>query len=465
MIPVKTYQDLLEASARGSEADVIAFITGAINDHKGSALYKTAVDAQMYFYGENPTINRYEKVYYNMQGLPEKDMYTANHKIASNFFGFNVKQAVNYLLGNGITFKKSDTLKRLGPKFYEKTKKTLTNSQIGGVAFGFWNLDHMDIFSAEEFAPLYDEDNGALAAGIRFWQLSPDKPLRATLYEPDGFTEYVQRKDASMTILSAKRPYKIHVTETELDSTKIYDGENYSSFPIVPMKNNDKCYSELHGKQNTVDAFDLCTSNMVNNADDNMLYWILTNCCGMDMNDAQKFIDTVKKTHVAFAENGDDGSRAEPHVIDAPYEGIQATIDMLEKRLYQDFQAFDASAVTAGNQTATAIKASYVPLDLKADDMETNLTEFIKGILELAGIDDEPAYTRNKLINSLEEMQTLMMAAPYADDEYITTKALTIMGDADMVDEVLDRKAADDLGRFDGASGEREDNADGENGN
>lgn len=49
-------------------------------------------------------------------------------------------------------------------------------------------------------------------------------------------------------------------------------------------------------------------------------------------------------------------------------------------------------------------------------------------------------------------MQTLLMAAPYADDEYVTTKALTILGDADMVDDVLKRRAADDLGRFDGNS-------------
>lgn len=404
----------------------------------------------MYYEGDNPTINRYEKVCYNMHGNPEKDMYTANHKIASGFFGLQTDQAVSYLLGNGITFKNDTTLKKLGPKFYEKTCETMVNSQIGGVGFGFWNLDHMDIFDITEFVPLEDEENGDLASGIRFWQIAADKPLRATLYEPDGYTEYIQRKDEDMTVLKEKRPYKIHVTETELDSTKVYNGENYPDFPIVPMKNNKKCRSELIGKQNTLDAFDLCTSNMVNNADDNMLFWILTNCCGMDLKDAQTFIDTVRKTHVAFMDNAEDGAHAEPRTIEAPYAGIQATVDMLEKRLYQDFQAFDASAVQAGNQTATAIKASYVPLDLKADRLERNVTEFINAILKLAGIDDEPSYTRNKLINSLEEMQTLVMMEPYVDDEYMTTKALTIMGDTDMVEEVLKRRSAEDLWRFDG---------------
>lgn len=409
-----------------------------------------AVDAQLYYEGENPTINKYEKVVYNMNGLAEKDMYTANHKIASSFFSLDVDQAVSYLLGNGITFKDDSTLKKLGLKFYEKVCETLTNSMVGGVGFGFWNLDHMDIFSIEEFVPLEDEENGALKAGIRFWQVASNKPLRATLYELDGYTEYIQRENEDMTVLQDKRAYKIHITGAQLDNTRIYNGENYPDFPIVPMKNNKKCRSELSGKQNTLDALDLCTSNMVNNADDNIMFWILTNCCGMDSMDVQRFQDAVRKTHVAFMDNAEDGAHAEPQTIEAPYEGIQATVDMLDKRLYQDFQAFDASAVTAGNQTATAIKASYVPLDLKTDRLERNVTEFIKAILRLAGIEDEPSYTRNKIINTMEEMQTLVMMEPYVDDEYMTTKALTIVGDADMVEEVLKRRAAEDLGRFNG---------------
>ena len=43
--------------------------------------------------------------------------------------------------------------------------------------------------------PLYDEENGALRAGIRYWQVDETKPLRLTLYEEDGFTEYIKRKD------------------------------------------------------------------------------------------------------------------------------------------------------------------------------------------------------------------------------------------------------------------------------
>ena len=82
------------------------FLLGAINDHKASGQYKTALAAQKYYDGENPTINEYEKILYDMQGKAHLDMYTANHKIASRFFGFVVDQLVNYLLGNGVTFSK-----------------------------------------------------------------------------------------------------------------------------------------------------------------------------------------------------------------------------------------------------------------------------------------------------------------------------------------------------------------------
>ena len=106
---------------------------------------------------------------------------------------------------------------------------------------------------------------------------------------------------------------------------------------------------------------------MVNNVDEgNLIYWVLSNCNGMDDLDDAKFVERLKTTHVAHA-NGDDGAKVESKTIEAPYEGTSSTIDMLKKKLYEDFQCFDASAVSAGNQTATAIKASYVPLDLKSD--------------------------------------------------------------------------------------------------
>lgn len=425
------------------------FIRQAINQHKSSKAYKMAVDAGLYFKGENPTINRYEKIIYDMQGRAHRDMYTANHKIASSFFGFDVRQEVSYLLGNGVTFQNNATKDKLGKKFDLEMVRAGKYALIAGVSFGFWNLDHVEVFKLREFVPLYDEENGALMAGIRFWQVADDKPLRATLYEVDGYTNYIQRSGEDMSILKDKRPYILRLRTSQADGTEIYDGENYPSFPIVPLKNGEDALSELTGKRNTVDALDLCTSNMVNNVDEgNLIYWVLQNAGGMNDLDDQKFLDKVRTMHIVHAgSTEDEGATAEPHTIEAPFQGTEATIDMLKRKLYEDFQAFDSSAVSAGNQTATAIAASYTPLDLKVDDFEASMTEFILGILALAGIDDEPSYTRSKIINRAEETQTILMGAEYYDDEYITKKLLTINGDADQYDALMERKAAEETER------------------
>lgn len=452
---MKTYQDLLECG--NDEKLRMEFIRTAINEHKSSGLYKYAVDAQLYYEGENPTIAKYEKIIYDLQGRAHVDMYTANHKIASEFFERNVDQQTGYLLGNGVTFTGKDTKAKLGTKripFDQQVSYAAEYALIGGVSFGFWNLDHVDVFEVTEFVPLYDEDNGALMSGIRFWQVSSDKPLRATLYELDGYTDYIQRKAEDMKIFEQKRMYKEFVRESEADGAEIYDGENYPTFPIVPLKNNRKCRSALRGKRNTLDALDLASSNMVNNVDEgNLIYWVLSNCGGMDDLDDVKFLDRLRTLHVVHADGQDEGT-VTPHTIEAPFQGTQTTIDMLENRLYHDFQMFNSSAVSAGDQTATAIWATYEPLDLKTNKFERQVTKFINGILELAGIDDVPAYTRDKIINKSEEMQTLAMMAEYVDDEYMTTKALTIMGDADQIEAVMKRRSAEELATVNASSTE-----------
>ena len=64
MIDILTYNDLLEIDKK--EKERIDFIRQAINEHCSSDRYKTAVDAELYYDGLNPTINRYVIFFYVM---------------------------------------------------------------------------------------------------------------------------------------------------------------------------------------------------------------------------------------------------------------------------------------------------------------------------------------------------------------------------------------------------------------
>ena len=116
--------------------------------------------------------------------------------------------------------------------------------------------------------------------------------------------------------------------------------------------------------------------------------------------------------------------------------------------LAKDFMMLDIENIASGAITATQIEAAYEPLNERADELETYLTDFIMKILELAGIDDKPTYTRSKITNRQEEVDMILSAAQYFDNEYITEKMLTIFGDIDRADEVIKNKRAEEVNRY-----------------
>lgn len=447
---MKTYQDL--EKAKTNESVLMEFVRATISEYKGTELYKTARTADDYDRKQNTTIVNYQKLLYKVTGEAIPDNISANYKITSGFFNRFTTQQVQFLLGNGITWGKEETKDKLGEDF-EKKLQSLAKSSLGaGVSFGFWNLDHMEVFSALEYVPLYDEENGALRAGIRFWQVDSTKPLRATLYEEDGVTEYVWEKGTGR-ILKNKLPYIQKVRSTAVDEAEIYDGENYPSFPIVPLWANPHKQSELVGLREQIDAYDLIKSGFCNTIDEaSFIYWTINNAGGMDEVDLADFVSRLKTIHAATIE--DTGATATANSLEAPHEGREALLDRLSKDMYADYMALNIDEIKGGANTATQIRAAYEPLNNKADQFEYCVTDFLQGLLEVAGIDDKPTFTRSYLINTQEEIQTVLQAAQYLDDDYVTRKILTLLGDSDKAEEVLKAMDEGSMAKFNAAAGE-----------
>lgn len=436
-----TYQDLL---AKGdSDLDRIDFVYYLINAHKSSDAYKDAVIADEYARQQNRTIMWYTKLLYTITGEAVPDNFSANYKLCSNFFYRFITQETQYLLGNGTTWGKSDTSEKLGSDFDTRLQHAAYEALVAGVSFGFWNYDHLEVFKLTEFVPLYDEENGALMAGVRFWQIDQNKPLRATLYELDGYTEFIWRRrkenqsvDFNGTILHEKRPYVLQVRTSEADGIEIYDGENYPSFPIVPLYANQYKQSELVGLRSEIDAYDLIRSGFANDLDDaSQIYWTIQNAGGMDDVDLVEFIRHMKTVKAAVVD--DDGARAESHTIEVPYVSRETLLTRLRADMYEDFMALDTKIISGGATTATQIKAAYEPLNSKTDMFEYCVLDFLDGILAVAGIEDSASFTRSLIINTQEEIQTVIQSAAFLSPTYVTTKILELLGDADQTEDVL----------------------------
>lgn len=451
---MRTYEDLLDLT-EGNEVERVNFILSAIFEYKSSDEYKDAVTAYDYFRRRNVTISEYRKLLYTMSGEAVPDNFSANYKFCNAFFQIFIMQENSYLLGNGITFNEDSTKDRLGGDRFDNVMMELGEFALwGAVAYGFYNLDHIDTFKATEFVPLIGEEDGALHAGIRFWQIDSGKPLRATLYEEDGYTDYIWRinnrnnETEEGQVLHPKRPYKQIVSSSPADGDEILDGENYPGFPIVPLYGNLAHQSEFTGLREKIDGYDLIQSGFANDLDDaSQIYWTIQNAGGMDDVDLAKFIERMKTVKAAVVD--DDGARAEAHTMDVPYQARMTALADLRDSLYRDAMALDTDKISAGSVTATAIQAAYENLDLKCDRFEMCVSDFIDNILKLIGIEDSPTFKRTKVVNMGEETQMILSAAQFLDSETIL-KHLPFLS-PDEIEEVLERKTEEEAERFEQA--------------
>lgn len=441
---MKTYQDFLEVAEK-SDRDRMEFVLAAINDLKNSDLYQQAKIAREYDEHRNVTIITVQKLLYTLSGKAIPDNYSANYKLRSAFFPIFMRQETQYLLSNGVILKNAENKKRLGKKFDNQIQDLARSALVGGVAYGFWNLDHLEVFTALEFVPLLDEENGSLRAGIRFWQVAANKPLRATLYEPDGFTQFIRRSGKEMEILAPKRGYISVEASSEVDGTEILEYQNYPGFPIIPMYGNRARQSELVGQREAIDCYDLIKSGFADTVDDaSIIYWTISNAGGMDEIDMARFKETMRRIGVGLVD--DDGAKAEAHTLTIPVEAREALLSRLSDDLYRDFQMLDTTKIQGGQKTATEITAAYQQMDNKVDEFEYCVGDFLYQLFALIGIDDEPTFTRSKIVNQLEQTQMVLLAAGYLDDETILSKLPWLTQEE--IANILKRKSAEELDRY-----------------
>lgn len=462
-----TYQDFLAAPDRAK------FVAKLIREHCAGEMYKNALIADAYDARRNKTITEFVQWLYTSDGGKARDFTAANNRIASGFFPRLNTQRCAYSLGNGLTFTRTEerpdgsggsvtvdlTKEQLGPRFDTDVYRAGYYALIHGAAYGMWNMDHMDVFRVTEFAPLRDEYTGGLMAGVRFYRIDDKKPMTAVLYEPDGYTVYRTGKDSEeLHEHEAKRAYKLIRTAAPADAQPEERGENYSALPIVPLYGSRLQQSTLIGMREAIDAYDMVRSGFANDLQDcAQIYWIVENYGGMSQSDLERFRDRMKLMHIAAADTT-QGGKVAGYTHEVPYQARQAFLDQLRQGIYEDFGGLNVSVISAAAQTATQIDAAYQPMDEAADDFEYQIIDFVQQILALIGIEDTPQFKRNRITNQMEQVQMVVMEAPYLDDETILRKLPNITPDE--ISAILAKNDAAEAGRFARAGTQPEDDDD-----
>ena len=85
-------------------------------------------------------------------------------------------------------------------------------------------------------------------------------------------------------------------------------------------------------------------------------------------------------------------------------------------------------------------------MDEEADEFERHIREGIMDLLELQGIVDTPVFTRNRISNVREQVETVALEAQWLDEETILRKLPNVTPDE--VAKILEKRDAEDRARF-----------------
>lgn len=159
------------------------------------------------------------------------------------------------------------------------------------------------------------------------------------------------------------------------------------------------------------------------------------------------FIVNLMKSHILHV---DDDGDATPHQITVPFEANDAAYARLKAMLFENLRGVNHEVMDAGNLTATAINSAYSRLRNFSGLIESNVFDFIRGLLRIAGIDEEETFTfeYNETINTTEAINNVIASAQWLGDTATTEKLALLNGLGDKIDEIMKEKSAEELANF-----------------
>lgn len=416
------------------------FIVRAVDERISSPEYTSMIETDKYYKGENPTLMNLKS---ELSVGGQKIDLTAAIRTPTGIFKRLIIQLCQSIWAYGVQLDKPETKAKLGRNFDKITEGISKKAALHGVSYGFWNLDHLQRFTALEYFPFKDERTAEDMAGIRFWRIDDDKPMYIQVFEIDGWSEYRRTgKSNALEIVTPKQTYKKNIHRDAI-STKIVGGENYGAFPVIPMYANEEQISELTRPiKNKIDLSDFILSGFGDSVmRTKVIYWILQGFGG-DLDELLKVKEEIEKTGLVAPQ---DVTGADAHTVDLPFAAVQYALDKLEEGIYLDFMGMQLSEITGGSLTNVAIQTAQYNLNLKVSDFEWQAFQFVQKVLALQGIQTENIRFKKKSVsNDMEIVQMLMMCR--SDLDLQTALEKNPLVDPDEVEIIMTRKAEEDLG-------------------
>lgn len=393
----------------------------------------------------------------------------SNHHNVDSFHHVLVEQKVSYLLSKEPTISVKGSEDDTALKNYETLLSEWSDESLNellqdlatGASNKGWEAIHFYyddvgklqscIVPAETIIPIYDTVyQNELVELIRYYPIEvyqgETKTLRTKVewWTKENVTYYLEGEnkqyslDAGVEVNPAPHFYLV----TSIDGQAVKrEPHSWGRVPFVILKNNKNSRTDLEAIKGLVDAYDLISSEGVNNFLDLVeLYWIIQ---GYGGEAASSIARKLRINRAVSIQDASGGGGVSAHQVELPVAGRIEFLKMLRRDIYHFGQGVDTDTDKFGNApSGVALKFAYTQLDLKANAMQAKLKRAIKEIFWFLTEDYnrsnhtdydssliKVALNKTMITNDLELVQMITQSKGIVSDK-------TLLGAHPLVDDV-----------------------------
>lgn len=326
---------------------------------------------------------------------PFRNPNRSNHHTVNAFHQILIDQKVSYLVGREPTISVSgqEEYNTLLAKWADENFNIILQDLIVGAGNHGFEAIHFTylptgeltycIIPGTEIIPVYDTvHEKELVELIRYYsvKVSMDGETklqkRVEWWTKTDVTYYVEDAEDSFSLDFSVNPNPsphIWVFSSLHGQKKV--PHSWGRVPFVLLKNNRHATTDLESIKGLIDAYDLISSEGVNNLLDLVqLYWVIAGYGGETAGAIAKKLQINKAVNVS-----DSSGKIEAKQIEIPMESRLAYLKMLRRDIFHFGMGVDVDSETFGTApSGVSLKFRYELLNLKAGKMEARLKKAIK---------------------------------------------------------------------------------------
>lgn len=331
------------------------------------------------YYNNHNDIENIDFRSYKCNGTTKTNENRSNQRISNNYLKLLVDQLVNYVIGNGITYKHPDQTfldyldKNLMYDFIETVSMWLEESRIKGKSYMHFYYDEAGVLNyaaipSEQIIPIYkDEFKKELMQVMRYYTtLGIDENGKQVIRKrvewwDDKEVKIFQEDDKGSFTSINVLPHWTYAIDTTPD---IVEPHAWNRVPFIELRTGLRGISDLQDIKGYIDSMDLIISEFVNQIVD--VREILIKVLGYSGSEASEILQAFRGTGIVKID--DASGDIDVLKTEIPVEARNAIIKVLNDKIFLLGKGVDTNPEKYGTAIAgIAIQMMYKPLDSKAD--------------------------------------------------------------------------------------------------